>query len=367
MRHAATGGGVPHRADECGWTLNGEYLLYPAEGRRAFYCLMTRLDSNSLARQPLRNSPYSGIMLAVLAVVLWSTVPVGTRLLVQGGGAFSVGYLSAMRLWIAAIIFIVLRLRYVRRSGQACHVPLRSYGWLLIAAAGISLNYLFYGIGLRFTTAGVTSVITQLQSPITILLAAALLGERLTLQKVLGMIVGSAGVLLVIFHGVSFSALFSSSHFLGNLLEVVASMAWPWYAIGQTKLLQKSGNQQALEPIFLVAALMSTLFLPFTGPLILHVPTLTDWVVLIFLGAGSTAAAYWLFALSVQRLETSVSTMFNVLIPPLALLMAHWMLGEQLHAQVIGGLVLVVLGLVLVVWRRQHTSHDPSAACHNPA
>ncbi len=59
-----------------------------------------------------------------------------------------------------------------------------------------------------------------------------------------------------------------------------------------------------------------------------------------------------------QRLETSVSAMFNVLIPPLTLLLAHWMLGEPLHVQVIGGLLLVVLGLVLVVWRRHHDSHE---------
>ncbi len=111
-------------------------------------------------------------------------------------------------------------------------------------------------------------------------------------------------------------------------------------------------NRQALEPIFLLAALMATCFLPFTGPLIVHPPVAADWMVLIFLGAGSTAAAYWLFALALQRLETSVGVMFNVLIPILALLMAHSLLHEPLHSQVIGGLALVVLGLVLVAWRR---------------
>ncbi len=249
---------------------------------------MSRHVPKKTALQSTGRSRLTGIVLVVFAVALWSTVPVGTRLLVKSGGAFSVGFLSAMRLWIAAIIFIGMRLLYTRRTGSAFHVPIRSYFWLFIAAAGIAFNYLFYGLGLRFTTAGVTSVITQLQSPITILLAAALLGERLTVQKLLGMCVGVAGVLLVIFHGVSLTTLCSSSHFLGNLLEVAASFAWPWYAIGQTKLLEESGNQQSLEPIFIVAALMSTLFLPFTGPFILHPPTLTDWVVLIFLGAGST-------------------------------------------------------------------------------
>jgi len=305
----------------------------------------------------------TGVFLALAAVLLWSTVPVGTRLLVRSDGAFSVAFLSAVRLWIAAIIFAGIRFITIRRTGQPFRFHIRKKKWLFAAAAGLCLNYIFYGIGLRFTTAGATSVVSQVQPIVTVLLAALLLGESLTWRKISGMLIAIAGVILVIFHGTPLQALFTSQHFLGNMIEVLAAVVWPLYAIGQTKLLRESEDRQVLEPIFVLAAIMTTLFLPFTGKLILHPPTTADWLMLIFLGVGSTAAAYWFFALATQKLETSVTAMFNVTMPLFALFLAYFLLGEPLHPQVLSGLVLVIGGLLLIVWRRHHEEMPQQRRC----
>jgi len=159
----------------------------------------------------------------------------------------------------------------------------------------------------------------------------------------------------VVFQGSSFHDLTSSTHLLGNLIEIMAALSWPFYVIGQTKLLQDGGTRQVLMPIFVTAAVLVCFLLPFTGPLIVHAPTLRDWGVLIFLGMGSTALAYWLFAAGMQRIETSEGAMFNVMMPITALFMAHWLLGEALHTSMLGGLTLVVMGLALIVWRRHHS------------
>lgn len=299
----------------------------------------------------------SGILLVIAAMILWGTVPVGTRLLVRNGGAFSVAFLSAARLWMAALIFVGMRIFYARRSGQSFHLPIRRTGWLFLAAAGIAFNYIFYGIGLRYTTAGATSVISQIHSVLTVLLAAMLLGESLSMSRVAGMAVAIVGVVLVVMNGSSPHDLFTSAHFYGNLIEILAAFAWPLYAIGQTKLLEESGNQQALEPIFVGAAAIVTLWLPFSGPLLLRTPTAADWLLLVFLGVGSTATAYWLFALAIQHLQTSESAMFNVLTPPIAMILGHWLLQEPFHARTILGLTLVIFGLLLILWRRHH--HAP--------
>ncbi|HEY3377269.1 MAG TPA: DMT family transporter [Armatimonadota bacterium] len=300
-------------------------------------------------------SHVTGVLCVLAAVLLWSTVPVGTRLLVRDGMVFSPAFLSAARLWLAVLVFLILRAVHCHRAGIAFRVSIRHRGWLWIAAAAISANYLFYAIGLRYTTAGATSIISQVHSVATVLLAASLLGERLTKQKVLGTVVAMIGVLLVVFQGNSLHDIFSSAHVVGNLIEVLAALAWPFYAIGQTKLVGEDGNRDVLMPIFVLSALLSTLLLPVTGPFILHPPSNMDWAVLLFLGAGSTAAAYWLFAAGLQRMQTSEGAMFNVLMPPLALLMAHWLLGESLRPSVLAGLALVVAGLVLIVWRRGHS------------
>lgn len=296
-----------------------------------------------------------GILLVLSATIIWSTVPVGTRLLMRGGGAFSPAFLSAGRLVIAAAIFLIIRAIHCRRTGEHFSVRVQRRGWLVVAAAAVCVNYIFYAIGLRFTTAGATSIVSQVNSVGTVLLAAMLLGERLTRQKLMGMSLAIIGVFTVLLHGNSIHDLLSSNHFIGNLIEIFAALAWPLYAIGQTKLLQAGGSRQVLMPIFVVATLLSLLLLPFTGPLIVHTPTLLDWSVLFFLGAFSTAAAYWLYAAGLQRIETSVATMFNVLMPPFALLFASCMLDEEVHVNAIVGLVFVVSGLVLIAWRRSHS------------
>jgi drug/metabolite transporter (DMT)-like permease len=307
-------------------------------------------------------SHFIGILYVLAAVVIWSTVPIGTRLLMRNGSVFSAAFISAARLMVAGAIFIGIRALSCRKTGEPIYVPIRRRGWLLIAAASVIVNSILYAIGLRYTTAGPTSIISQVNSVATVLLAAVLLGERLTLQKISGMLIASAGVLLVVFQGSSLHDLLSSSHFVGNLIEVLAALAWPFYAIGQTKLMQAQNSRQILMPIFVVAAVLSLVLLPCTGPLIVHTPTLGDWGILFFLGAGSTAAAYWLFAAGLQRIETSEGTMFNVLMPPIALLLAHWLLQEPLHANVLTGLALVVSGLVLLVWRRTHSPLRPRPA-----
>ncbi len=307
----------------------------------------------SLTTTPAVRRRLRGIAPALAAVVLWSTVSVGTRLLLHDRDTFSVAFLSASRLTLAALAFIVLRVWYSQRAGVPFWAPVKQTGWLLIAALSIFLNYLLYNIGLRYTTAGATAVISQIHTIATVLLAALLLDESLTRRKLIGMGVATAGVLLVVIQGASPAALFTSSTLWGNLIQVVAALIWPLYAIGQTKLLRESGNQQALMPIFVIAALLSILVLPFSGPSILHPTTPLDWSVLLFLGLGSTAAAYWLFAVAVQRIETSESTMTNVLIPPISVLMAHGLLGEPLSSGVIAGSGLVVVGLVLLVWQRE--------------
>ncbi|MHB9025195.1 MAG: DMT family transporter [Armatimonadota bacterium] len=298
-----------------------------------------------------------GILFVLAAITLWSTVPIGTKLLVGAGGtSFSPAFISAARLWVAALIFMLIQAVHARRAGTLFYVPIKQKRWLFIAAGALAVNYIFYAVGLRYTTAISTTVISQVHSVTVVLLAALLLGEALTKRKIAGMIIALCGVLLAFFRGSSLQDLLASRFFYGNLIELFAAVIWSFYAIGQTKLLHDSGNRQALMPIFAVAALLATAALPFTGPLISGAPAATDWFAVLFLGVASTAAAYWLFAAGLQRIDTSEGAMFNVLMPPLSLLLAHWLLREPIRPTVISGLALVVVGLILILWRRSQSA-----------
>lgn len=295
-----------------------------------------------------------GIALSLCAMLLWSTVPVGTKLLMSDG-AFSVSFISAARLALAAVVFLCVYLLNGRKIERPVCASWKARWWLVAAAVAICVNYFIYAFGLRFTTAGATSIISQINSAATVLLAAWLLHERLTAQKVAGMLIAMAGVIFVVARVGAPADLLMSGHLLGNILQVIAALAWPFYAIGQSKAAIENPGRPVLLPIFVLAALLSAAILPFSGPMILHTPTQADWAILIFLGVGSTAAAYWFFAAGLQRIETSEGTMINVLMPPIALLLAHWLLGEPLSRQLVIGLIFVISGLTLIVWRRDYS------------
>lgn len=307
---------------------------------------------NSNVQSADRRTYVIGVLYVIAAIVLWSTVPVATRVLVRDGGVFSSACISVVRLVTAAGIFVFLRARHARQHNLSLIPRIPFSGWLVAAAAGLAFNYIFYAVGLRYTTAGATSVVSQVHAPATVLLASLVLGERLTAQKITGMLVVMAGVLLVVLRGSAWHDLVASQHFIGNLIEILAALAWPLYAVGQTKLLQRDHSQYILVPIFLLASLFAMAALPFTGPLIVHSPTRVDWGLMAFLGIGSTAAAYWCFAAGMQRIETSQGAMLNVLLPLFALVTAHVALGEEIHTGIIGGFGLVLGGLVLIMWHR---------------
>lgn len=293
-----------------------------------------------------------GIGFVLAAVVLWSTVPVGTRMLVQSGGAFSAEFLSAVRLGIAALVFFGIRLLYAGPAGWRFRINRRQLPWLLVAGVGLFLNYWLYSLGLRYTSAGATAVISQIHTVATVLLAAVLLNERLSAAKGLGMTVAMGGVLLVMLRGVFLQDFVAEERLFGNLLQVGAALAWPLYAIGQSKALQEDRGREVLTPIFTVAAVLMLLTLPFTGSALLQPPMARDWVVLLFLGLGSTAAAYWLYSLAMLRIETSEAAILSVLSAPIAIGISVWLLGERVTVSAAIGVALVVLGLVLTVWQR---------------
>ncbi len=293
-------------------------------------------------------------MLCVLtAMIIWSTIPIGVRILMRDG-AFSAAFISAARLCITALVFIVPYTINTRKTRRPFFSSIYRNYWLYIAAAAICGNVIIYAIGLRFTTAGATAVINPVNAIATVLLAALLLGERLTTRKVVGMLLAIGGVLFVVFHKSAVNDLLSTRYVQGNLLEILASTVWAFYAIGQTKL-QQQNHGPILLPIFTIAAILSLLLLPVTGRPILHQPRVLDWLILFVLGAVCTAVAYQLFAAGIQRIATSEGAMFSMLVPPCALILAHWCLAEPLHPHMLIGLALVLTGLCCILWRRGHS------------
>lgn len=81
-----------------------------------------------------------------------------------------------------------------------------------------------------------------------------------------------------------------------------------------------------------------------------------DWMALVISGVLGLAVADTLFLAGLKRIDASVAALADCAYAPTVLLLSVLVLGEPVRAGLFVGAPLVVLGLALVSWRRDHNN-----------
>ena len=127
----------------------------------------------------------------------------------------------------SAVLFLVLRL-----GGQELRWPRRQWGRLsLLALLNIPAWNILIAFGLKMIPSGRASILAYTMPALAIPLSVWLLGERLTLGKVAGLVLGMVGMALLI--GEGFVGIGASP--LGSLLVLGAAASWALGSVLQKK------------------------------------------------------------------------------------------------------------------------------------
>jgi drug/metabolite transporter (DMT)-like permease len=250
---------------------------------------------------------------------------------------------ALLRFLVASAVLCALCYPRRRQLG-----PLLRSGWLalvLMGLTGITLYYLGYQIGLVYGSATQGAVIQALIPAATAAAAVLLLRERLSKQRMAGIGVALAGVILTILAAPAEAS--APRPLLGALCMVGSVAAWALYTVCAKRLAQADALLvTAISTIF-----GTILFCPFAlaelqaQPL----PRLTpgDWLSILYLGALSSAGCYLLYNWALAHLDASQAANFVNLLPIIGIASAVLLLGEKLFPiQILGG-VLVLLGVWL--------------------
>jgi drug/metabolite transporter (DMT)-like permease len=109
------------------------------------------------------------------------------------------------------------------------------------AAFGVTTNMLFFFEGLKMTTP-VNASIMMVSGPIAVLVAGAILvKERITMPKILGILLGALGAFWLIFSGAGFdlSGLFESDVAKGNFFVLINASSYAVYLVLIKPLMSK--------------------------------------------------------------------------------------------------------------------------------
>ncbi len=302
-------------------------------------------------------------LLGILALALiWGSSFLFIKIGLNGG--MSPVLVAGGRLAVGAALLwgVVLARRLFAPGSFKKPIPRERAIWAKIALIGLMNNaipFLLIAWGEQRISSGLASVLNSSMPLFTVLFAHFLThDDRITPAKAIGVLIGFAGVAVVIAPG----AADLSGELPGSLAIVAASAA---YAIA-TVFVRKTLTG-ATDPIATGAAQLVTAF-AWLAPLVwttgatarLNAIPMDAVLAVIALGLLGTGLAYLIYYLLIQRAKASQMSLVTYLLPVTALVYGAVFLGEEITGYALAGFGLIVSGILLVnadvVRRANHTA-----------
>jgi drug/metabolite transporter (DMT)-like permease len=251
--------------------------------------------------------------------------------------------LNLVRVLVASSMFWILWLLRPRKV-----LIERQDRWRLVAASltGITINQLLFIKGLSLTSPMHGSLL-MLTTPIMITFVAAwFLKESVTIRKVLGLLLGVCGALILILNGNAAND--GSDFLLGDLLILINAVSYSFYFILVTPLMSKYDSIDILRYVFSVGTLF---MLPFCIKEFLAIPWEnydgTSLFNLLLITVGGTFCSYLFNIYGMKRLGASVAGSYIYLQPLMTAAIAMVLLGETLSEYKLMAGLLIFTGVYL--------------------
>ena len=224
----------------------------------------------------------------------------------------------------------------------------------LLVSVLFALEFALLYPGLKLTTAA-HAVILLYTTPFVVALGAHFLiaGDRLTANKVAGLLLAFAGVTTVVLGREALAnggaTVAGGPSLVGDMLCLGAAFAWGGLTlvIRASALKQVAPERVTFVQLLLSAPMLIGLSLALGEPGLTS-PTPLHWgafgFTVVFVAFFVFTATNWLYL----RFPASRVMAFLLLTPVFGVIAAHLLLGERLSPNLIAGLGLVVLGLWLV-------------------
>lgn len=279
-----------------------------------------------------------------LVMFLHSAISAGTYLAAKRAlGELSPFEVALVRFGLSSLAFGLLLWRRPVRVARRDLLALAGLG--IIA---IPVNQGFFLAGMAWTTPGHAALLYALTPVFVFLIARVRLGERAGPAKVAGIALAFAGVVVVLLGRGAVGLHGSSRQLAGDLLILLAVVAWSVFAVAGKPYAQRYGAVGSTG----VALVLGTLaYLPVglvaTDWSRLAALSPTGWASLGYLVLLTSVVAYILYYWALSRAEASRVAIWSNLQPVLTALLAWAIAGERLTAPFVAGGAMVIAGVVL--------------------
>lgn len=245
-----------------------------------------------------------------------------------------------------ALAALTLNLILQFRNNGFVHTPAM---WKNFAMMGLLNNVIpfaliFYGqleIG-----AGLAAIINAMTPIWTVIIANfATTDEKMSTNKVIGVICGFAGVVILIGSS-ALSGLGNST--IGQLAVLGGTISYGFSSVFGRRFTKVPAIETARGQLTMSSIMVLPLALFFDQPWQLSSPSLQAWLSIIALAILCTAIAYLLFFQILAKAGAVNVSLVTFLVPPSAILLGMVVLGETLELRHVIGMAVIMLGLIVM-------------------
>ncbi len=213
---------------------------------------------------------------------------------------------------------------------------------------GMSLNMLVFFYGLNLTTPINASVMMVMAPVITFLLAVVFLKENLQFKRILGLVIGFVGALVMIIYGKG-NAINAPNPLLGNFLIFINAGSFAGYLIIVKKLTQLYHPLTFIKWMYTIGVM---LVLPFGLKEVLEMPfesiPVTGYLSIAYVVVFVTFGTYILNIFAIKVLKPTTVAVFIYFQPFLASIVATFLGTDSIDTVKIIATVLIFTGVYLV-------------------
>ena len=218
------------------------------------------------------------------------------------------------------------------------------------SGVALALHFIGFFIAMRFTSVATGTALTALQ-PLFATYFVKRLGGETPRRAWMGMALAFLGVLIIT--GVDLQI--STRAFIGDLAALFCAALAATYVVLGAKARDSVSTATYTSIAYLTCALISLLFALVTDSELFNFST-REWLLLVALIAGAQILGHTILNFTLKSLSPAIVSLVVFFEVPVSALLAFWWLDQLPPIGTVPGLVLILAGCAVVVFKRSKES-----------
>lgn len=291
---------------------------------------------------------YSCWMLLIILSILWGGSFFFSKIALKEFPIFSIVFL---RVFFGGVILFVFALITKKK------LPTDAKIWFSFLVMGLLNNVIPFSMivsAQKYIDSGFASILNAATPFFTIIVAHFLTkDEKLTIRKIIGLIMGLSGVVILIGYNTIFSG---ANELIGAIAVVIAALSYAFAGVWGKRF-----KAYGIDPVITATGQLlcsSIILLPIIliidRPWNITMPSFPVCFSIFGIALFSTSLAYIIYFKVLSSSGATNVLLVTLLIPVSAIFLGVFILSEEFHNQYVYGILIIGMGLAIIDGRLLH-------------